>query len=37
MKILLIVLCGLILSCGNKGPLYIPQAEEPHTQIAGEK
>ncbi len=28
----LLLMSGLIVSCGNKGPLYIPSESEPVTQ-----
>jgi predicted small lipoprotein YifL len=27
--ILLLSLCGLLLACGQKGPLYLPQPDQP--------
>jgi predicted small lipoprotein YifL len=27
--LLLLSLCGLLLACGQKGPLYLPQSDKP--------
>jgi predicted small lipoprotein YifL len=26
---LLLLLCGVMLGCGQKGPLYLPQSDKP--------
>lgn len=27
--VVLLALCGLMLACGQKGPLYLPQSDKP--------
>lgn len=32
--LLLLSLCGLLLACGQKGPLYLPQSDKPAPEHA---